>query len=351
MKVASEIKVGVVIVVASSLLYVGYNILRGQGFFDTSKIYYSVYNTVDGLTPGNPVQVSGYTVGKVSSIEFHPTEMGKVIVGFSVAESSLKIPSGSVARIANLDLLGSKAIVLEFNQSSTTFVNPNDTLLGANQNSLQEEVNVTILPLKMKAEELLSELDSAIRIVQLILNEDARENLGASFESFKRTFTTLENVAVGADSFLIKETGKIDNVMSNFESITGNLRRSNEKISIILDNASKISDSLAASNIPSTLKTVDKTMNELSAVIEKVNNGEGSLGLLLQDDSLYINIDQAMLELDKLLEDVRVNPRRYVNVSIFGGKDKSNYDPNKKDRSKVRNDIKKKRKEQENETQ
>lgn len=331
MNKSKEIKIGVTVIFSLALMVFGIYFLSGEDIFQKKKQYYSVYKHISGLGLNNNVQVSGFNVGKINSIGFNKDGSGTIVVGFFIDNPDVKIPLGSVARIESLDLLGSKAIAIDFGESFE-YVESGDTLDADVANSLEDEVSETIAPLKMKTEELLGSIDSAVTIVQAILNKDARSNLSQSFESIKRAINTFEVAAMRLDTLIAEDKIKLDNIFTNLESITGNVKNSNEDISAILNNFASISDTLAQANLAQTVMSANNALSQVSEVFNKINRGEGSLGNLVHNDTLYQNIEQASLELDKLMEDLRVNPERYVHVSVFGRKDKSEDKPKKKPR-------------------
>ena len=320
MRFGNEIKVGVVVLFALGMLYYGYNFLKGENIFHNHRQYYSEYVNVDGLTRDNPVQINGFNVGKVNSIGFHPGKPGTLIVGLLISDDLVEIPQGSTARIVNLDLLGSKALQLELNREGLINIEVGDTLVGANENSLTEEFNIQLGPVKDKAMALISQMDTAISIIKKILDEDATKNLGASFESIQRTFKTFEDVADRVDTMMADNTVKISRTMNNLESITSNVRKNNKEITNILTNVSTFTDSLATVDMAGTLKNAELALADMSALLQKINNGHGTLGQLINNDSLYLHLDQAIIDMDKLLVELNSNPRKFFKP--FGQKQK-----------------------------
>lgn len=328
---AKEVKIGVIIVVALGLLVYGFYFLKGEDIFQKKKQYYAEYSHISGLGINNNVQVSGFNVGKINSIEFNRNGKGTIVVGFFIDNPDVNIPVGSIARIESLDLLGTKVIAIEYSDNMEMAQNK-DTLYSDVESSLEDEVSETIAPLKIKTEELLGSIDSAVTIVQAILNKDARTNLSQSFESIKRAINTFEIAAMRLDTLIAEDKIKLDRIFSNLESITGNVRNSNEDITAILDNFASISDTLAQANLAQTVMNANNALSQVADVFDKINRGEGSLGNLVHNDTLYTNIEQASLELDKLLEDMRINPERYVHLSVFGRREKKEDKPEKKPR-------------------
>jgi phospholipid/cholesterol/gamma-HCH transport system substrate-binding protein len=311
-----KVILGIIFIASIALLYWGINFLKGLDVFSKHRVFYSEYNDVSGLLVASPVMVSGYKVGQVSEISFKKDQPGRLLVRFIITEK-LDIPANSVARIESLDLLGTKTIVLQLGDSPT-FASSGDYLKGEMETSLKEEVSIQMLPLKAKVESLLSSFDSALAVVQYIFNEDTRDNLNKSFESIRYTIGSLERAASTVDTILQLQKNKLGNIVSNVEAITLNIKNSNQDISNIITNFSKLSDTLLLSKVYSTFDYASRTMEELSEITNKINTGQGSLGLLFESDSIYLKLTKASEDLQLLLEDMRINPNRYIHFSVFG---------------------------------
>jgi phospholipid/cholesterol/gamma-HCH transport system substrate-binding protein len=323
-----QLIIGLIFAGSIALLYWGINFLKGLDIFSTNRVFYAEYDDVSGLQVAAPINVSGYKVGQVTDISFKKDQPGHLLVKFIVSEN-LDIPSNTVARIESADLLGSKAIVLKLGDSPV-MAKSGDYLSGAQEASLMDEVSLQMLPLKAKVESLLSSFDSVLVVVQYIFNETTRDNLDKTFESIRYTIANLERASSTVDTILRTQQSKLSNIFSNVESITLNIKNNNEEISRIITNFSELSDTLLMSNIKSTFENADKTMYELSEITRKINSGEGSVGMLLTNDTLYNNLEKASKELDLLLEDMRLNPNRYIHFSVFGkNAEKNRYTPRK----------------------
>ena len=222
------------------------------------------------------------------------------------------------------------------------FHEPGDTLRSSVEASLSEEVNRQILPLKAKAEELLSSLDTLVGVVQAILNKEARENLSASFVSIKNALATFELVALRTDTMISSEKEKIAQIMTNFQSISSNLRNNNDNVTRILDNIALISDSLAQADITATVNRAGEAFDHAAEIMEKVNRGEGTIGQLVNNDSLYFHLEASARDLDRLLIDLEKHPNRYVQVSVFGKKDKDKKQADKEKKKREKEESKNK---------
>lgn len=325
MKIKKEVKVGILMLVALSLLAWGANFLKGTNILKENRYFFAIYEKVDGLGTSNPVMINGFKVGQVEKIEFLPDFSGDIIVKFSVTKKDFPIPFDTKAKIISSDLLGSKAIDLQLGKSATLLVSK-DTLETDIEASLSESVNQQIAPLKKKAEDLISTVDSAILVVSAIFNKDARTNLDASLTSIRGTLETFEKTMLQVDDLIRAERKHLDGIFKNVESISANFAKNNDKLTSAIANMEAITDSLAGSNLKQTVNNASIAMQQVSDIMQRINNGEGSLGALINNDTLYTNLEKASYDLDQLILDLRLNPERYVHFSIFGRKDKGKTD-------------------------
>jgi phospholipid/cholesterol/gamma-HCH transport system substrate-binding protein len=226
------------------------------------------------------------------------------------------IPDNSIARIFSSDLMGSKAIELALGNSQN-YIQDGDTLPTDVEASLKDAVNQQIRPLKNKAEDLIKSIDSVVVMVQAVFNKKSREDIANALESVKNTLNSLESASYNIDTIVKSQAGRLANILYNLDMITTNIESNNDKIDRIIDNFASISDSLAKAEIPRTFNNINSTVNDLAVIAEKINSGEGTLGMLINDDELYFNLRKASSDLDLLLEDIKNNPKRYVRFSIF----------------------------------
>jgi phospholipid/cholesterol/gamma-HCH transport system substrate-binding protein len=314
-KYKREITIGLVFIVALALFIWGFNYLKGFNLFKEQRVLYAVYDQVSGLTKANPVSINGLKVGQVSDIYFEPDFSGKIIVELTI-ETQLPIPKNSIALIYSSDLMGSKAIDLRLG-NDTALAMTGDTLLNKVEASLKEAVNQQIQPLKAKAEELIMSIDSVVTVIKQIFNEQARENLTSSLASVQATFENLESASYNLDLMIAAEKERFGQIMANLESLTTTIHENEENIDNIISNFSVISDSLARAEIPQTFANINSAVSDVAEIVQKIENGEGTIGMLVNDDQLYRNLQKSAEQLSLLLEDFRVNPKRYVRFSLF----------------------------------
>ena len=321
MKIKREHKIGFLSFAALLLFIWGFTFLKGRDLFVHEKHFFAIYSNVNGLVEGSTVSVSGLKVGRIDEINFLPTDATKVIIRFTI-KNAINIPKNSVARIYSSDLLGTRALEIKLG-NSPEYAAKGDTLISETQVSISEEVSLQMVPLKKKAEDLMLSIDSVMAVVQYIFNEKTRENIKNSFESIEQTIANLEQTSYSLDTLVDSEKGKVSNIFANIESISLNFRRNNQQISNVIENLNTITDSLAKANFVRVINNTNKAMTDASQILEKINKGQGSIGLLVNNDSLYNNLKKSSLDLDKLISDLKANPDKYVHFSIFGRKNKN----------------------------
>ncbi len=323
MKINNETKVGIITVFAVTILILGYNYLKGKDIFTDTVDIYAEYSQINGIKESNPILYNGFVVGKITKLSL--SSRGTIIARLTI-KPELQIPDNTIAKIVSQDLLGAKAIEL-FLGDSRTFIEEGDTIRTDMEMSLAESVNSQVLPIKQKAEQLLGTVDSILVSVQYILNPNFRMNIDESFASIKRSIETLEITSTRVDSMVKFQAARFKVITNNIESISTNLRNNNEKITNILQNIDQISDSLTKVNFVETIDRANKALSDIAIITEKINTGQGTLGMLVNDEMLYKNLNQSSKDLDKLLVDLRLNPKRYVSLSLFGGGGKKYKDP------------------------
>ena len=303
MKISKEIRVGFVAILAIALFIWGYNYLKGTPLFGTKKVIYTEYPFIGGLTSSSPVMVNGFKIGLVSDIYFKNDHSGNIIVELTITDKTIQIPNNSVANLISLDLLSSTGIGLSLGNSSVELLN-GDTISSHFEKSMLDGVNEQLLPMKQKVEKLMVSLDSTIVIMKTtlenfnaIFDDQNKRNLKMSLANLKTTLEKFEEVATSANSAIASARPMIKTYK-------------------------ELGDSLKELDIKTTLEKANKTFDNISLIMENINKGEGTMGQLMTNDSLYKNLESVTRDLDKLLIDMEANPKRYVHFSLFGRKDK-----------------------------
>ena len=314
MKIKNETKVGILAAFAIALLIIGYNFLKGNSIFSSETTLFARYTRVDGLTVSKPVLINGYQIGRVAKLQLEPG--GTILATLSI-NSKYDIPENSIARLVGTDLLGSKAIVMSLGNSKK-MAEDGYTLNANVEKGLMEQVQ----PVQKKAELIIGKMDSILSSVNSILNPNFQKNVDKSFNSIAGTLASLETTSKKVDGLVGSESARIEAIFKNVEGITANLNNNNQKISDILTNINTVTDKFAAANFKQTLDNANNAIADLQSVISGIKDGKGSLGLLLNDDKMYQNLNNASKNLDELMIDLKANPKRYVHFSVFGGGNK-----------------------------
>jgi len=312
LKISNETKVGILAAFAIAVFIVGYNFLKGNDVFTSENEYYAIYDKVDGLTVSKPVLVNGFQIGRVSALTLQPS--GQILAEFKI-DPKYEIPKSTVAKLESTDLLGSKAVVFDLG-NSTTYAASGDTLNANVQVNILDQME----PVQKKAQVVIARLDSILQSVNSILSPNFQKNVESSFNSISATLRSLESTSKTVDGMVSIQSRRIDNILANAESISSNLKNNNQQITSILSNFNQLSDGLAKSNFKQTLENADKAVADLQLTINKINSGKGSVGMLLNDEQLYNNLNNASKNLDNLMIDLKANPKRYVSFSVFGGR-------------------------------
>ena len=307
--------IGFTFILAIVIFVWGFNFLKGRDLFKKQEFLYARYHTVNGLVAAKPVYVNGLQVGQVSRLYFAPDMSGDIIVEL-VIQSKFPIPKNSIAHIFSADLMGSKSITLILGDAKEA-VESGDTLKTSVEGSLMESVNKQVAPLKAKAELLMGSVDTLIAAFNAVMNDTTVQNLSASIQDIQSTFKNLSSTSSRLDDLVTSEGNRLQSILTNVDSLALTLSNNREGLTNIINNFESISDSLSKANIAEVIHKADSSINSLNQILAKINEGQGTAGKLMNNDSLYRELDKSAEELNKLLKDIRENPKRYVKFSLF----------------------------------
>ena len=310
-KISNEIKVGAVAVVTILAFIYLYGFLKGKEYFKRTNYYYTVYDQVGGLEESSPVEVNGYKVGIVQDVRFVDPVSGKLLVIFSVSKN-FRIPVNTVAEIVPVSLLGGMKVQFVYG-NGPGFYREGDTIPGRLAVSIVDKVQTELIPVKDKLESLIVVLDSVISSTDKLMDEEFRKNLGGTVANLNSTTGTLSRIVVSKEEDL-RQT------VENIHKFSQMLADNSEKMSGTFTHMEAITDSLAASDINGLVTNLRLSLQKTSALLESLNNGEGSAGQFMTNDSLYVNLNNSLARLNELLTDMKANPKRYVHLSVFGKK-------------------------------
>jgi phospholipid/cholesterol/gamma-HCH transport system substrate-binding protein len=311
MKISNEIKIGAVTLIVILVFIWLFNFLKGKDYFKKTAIYYSVYNEIGGLAESSPVEINGYKVGVVQSINFIDAETGRLLVEFSVTKD-FKLPVNTVAEITPVSIIAGMKVQFVYGQGPG-FYSDGDTIPGRLAQSITTKLETELVPVKDRVNNLLTVLDSVITSVNEIMDPDFRKNLVGTMDNLNRSSESLAEI-IGSRERDLKAT------IESLTRFTQMLSDNSEKMSSTFSNIGSITDTLIAADIYNSVSNLKAGLENTSLLLENLNEGKGSAGKLLTDDSLYKNLSQSLNNLNNLLEDMKANPKRYVHFSIFGKK-------------------------------
>jgi phospholipid/cholesterol/gamma-HCH transport system substrate-binding protein len=322
LKISKEFKTGLVVILAVTILITGVNFLKGDNLLGGTTEYYAVFDESGFLEPSSAVSLNGVTVGSVKSIYNDPTNLKRVIIRFSVNQEGLKIPFGSIAEITSTSLL-SKGLVLQFNyDANNTFHAPGDTLIGNVAPELADAVTAEVLPVKEKLERLMSSVENMVVSINSFWDTSAAHSLEGSMLEIQIAVARFGNLAKNLDEMIIDERVRLANILSNVESISINLKNSNQKVAKIIGNVEALTDTLVTADFKNVIVQATTTLESINTAMENAAKGEGTLGKLLHDEELYNELIKTNKSLQELVEDIELHPEKYIHVSAFARKNK-----------------------------
>jgi phospholipid/cholesterol/gamma-HCH transport system substrate-binding protein len=314
MKITNETKIGILAAVALVGLILGFNFLKGSSLFQHTKKLYAVFDNVEGLEASNFVQVNGLNIGSVTAIDPSDKDLtGGVIVTITL-KRDVHIPKNSIG-VINSSFIGSSTIVVE-KGSDAQFLQDGDTLRTKQKSNLFAEVQSSVNPVILKLSGTLTSLDSLVQAVGTMFDPKLKNNFSAIVANLAASTAQIQIL-------LNAQSGSLAKSLKNMDEFTTNLNKNNDHINHTLENVEQTTSHLASAKIPETVETLQAAVNQMKDLVTKLNSTNGTVGMLLNDKKLYSNLESSTRSLNILLDDFRVHPKRYVNVSVFGRKDKS----------------------------
>jgi phospholipid/cholesterol/gamma-HCH transport system substrate-binding protein len=321
MKINNETKIGVMAIVGVILLILGFNFLKGKSFFKKERHIYAVYQDVQSLNKSNPVVINGVQVGNINNVD-GGKDMKRIVVTVNLTKD-INIPSNSLA-VINPNLLGSPTLEIQLG-SSSTFLKNGDTLLTTLSGGAFDEALKVINPVLYEVRNSVKSLDSVLHIITGVFDPGAKSNIRGILTNLNSTTESFALSAKSLQMLLDMQNGALSSSLNNVSAFTANLNSNNEKLNNILENAKVASAKFADINLKTTLDTLNAAVSSFKQGAEKINSKDGSIGLLLNDKALYNNLQSTTNKINILIDDIRVHPKRYVNISVLGKKDKGNY--------------------------
>jgi phospholipid/cholesterol/gamma-HCH transport system substrate-binding protein len=319
MTISNETKIGALTALAITLLILGFNFLKGKSLSGKTRYYTAVFQDIQGLANSNPVVINGKEVGTVYS-----TDGGKDMRSIKVVmnmKEDVNVPDDSYA-VINKSLLGNVQINIKLG-SSTRFISDGGLIKTQETADMLGDAMKKVDPILFEVRNAAHSLDTLLGNASTVLNPAAKQHFQSMLENMDRTSASLSASSKSLQALLDSRSGSVTQILNNVESVTGNLRNNNEQVTKTIDNLESTSAKLARLDLESTISNLNSTLASLRQLLEKGKGTEGSLGLLMNDPRLYNNLTATSNKLNLLLDDLRLHPKRYVNVSVFGRKDKS----------------------------
>jgi phospholipid/cholesterol/gamma-HCH transport system substrate-binding protein len=339
LKVSKEFKTGLVVILAIAILVMGVNFLKGSSLYGTSDYYYAVFDKSGYIDLSTPVTLNGVPIGQINEIKIHPQDLRKVLIKFSINKDKFQIPKGSFARIEGTSIL-TKGFTLDLNYDADKgFYKVGDTLTGTVAPELTDAVSAEIAPVKEKLEKLMSSVENMVVSVNAFWDTSAAQSIDVSLNEVQVAIARFSNLARNLDEMIVTEKDRVGRVLGNVESITGNIKKSNEKVTHIIDNFSSLSDTLIALNLKTVLTQATNTLKSLDTALADAAHGKGTLGKLLHSDSLHNELIYTTKTLQDLVMDIELHPEKYIHFSIFGRSSKG-VNLTKKEEEELRNMLK-----------
>ncbi|OYU84161.1 MAG: organic solvent ABC transporter substrate-binding protein [Flavobacterium sp. BFFFF2] len=306
MKLTREIKTAILAITSILLFIYGYSFLKGNDLFETHKTFFVEYDNVDGLSKSAPITLNGLMIGKVNKISFANLQ-GKILVEIRL-DTDFEFSKKSQAVIYEPGFIGGKQIMIVPDITDQTKAVSGDTLSGYIRGGMTENVMKKLEPLQEKVELMMVDAGLLLKNVNSILDESTKKSLKNSIIEVEQTLTHFKELSIELKVILNDNKTHLNHSLANLDKTTANF--------------SKISDSLAQAPIGKTIRTLDATLQKADLLLADIQAGKGSLGKLAKDEALYTNFTKTTKELELLLQDLRLNPTRYINVSLFGKKNK-----------------------------
>lgn len=280
-----------------------FNYLKGINLLEKSRHFVVVYDNVEGLVASNPVTINGFKIGNVQKISLSDDGTNKLEIKLMV-DNEVEFSKSSKAELYETGLIGGKAIAIIPNYEDSSIAESGDYLQGTIKPGLTELVNQKLTPLQEKLESAILNADNVMLNINELLSDDTKTSLQQSILNFKNISESLYETTNNVNSIILKNSNAIENSLNNIESSSKNIN--------------EITQSVSDANISDLILKLNSTVTNFNLALSKINNGNGSISKLLENDAIFNNLEKATSELEALINDIKANPNRYVHFSIFG---------------------------------
>ncbi|MES2589086.1 MAG: MlaD family protein [Bacteroidota bacterium] len=324
MKISKELKTGFIAVLAIALLVTGVNFLKGYSFFGGDEVYYAYFPNSGGIMPASSVTVNGVAVGKIIAVEYeaHNTVDRRVKITFNIQNKDVKIPIGSEIKIGSLDLFSKGIIITMAADLSKGFYKPGAKMNGIVAQDMMQQVQAYADPITQKLQSLMGNVDKVVNSLNTFWDDTATSELEESMKEVKIAIKRLGNVALEVENMILSEKIQLNKIFDNVESITQNLKSSNDEIRSIIGNTKKITDDMVTADFKGVIEDAKTTIQSLNSILADASSGKGTLGKLVKDETLYNELEKTNNDVQDLLADLKLHPERYIHVSFLGARTK-----------------------------
>jgi phospholipid/cholesterol/gamma-HCH transport system substrate-binding protein len=320
MRVSNETKVGALTVIAVTLIIIGFNFLKGRTIFKSGNFIYAKYHDTKGLIVSNPVYVNGYQVGTVFEIENSNAQLSDISVAIKMNDN-YQIPTNSIATIQE-NPLGTNSIYISLGKA-TTYLKNGDTVKTAPATSLLGDFMNTLSPMGEQFKKTIDELRKVLVNVNTVMDDQNKANFKELISNLTKTSDNLNKSMASIEQMVDQKGGSIAQTADNINGFTKNLAENNKKITNIINNLDSTSQAIKDANLNQTIKEIQSALAGINLTLQKLNTGNGTAAKIMNDPSVYTELKNTINSVNTLVDDIKVHPKRYINISVFGKKDKT----------------------------
>ena len=309
MKYSKEIKVGFLAIVGVMMSVFSYNYLKGINLFEKNRKFTIKYEKVDGLSVSNPVTLNGFKIGKVQKINFNSKNTRELLVDI-IIENDVLFPKTSSAELYETGLIGGKAIaIIPDYKNDSTIANDGDMLRGIIKPGLTELVNQILPQVQLQIEAVMKNAEIVLGNINNLFDEETKQELKSSVQDFSNLTKSLSETSEEISNLISNNSENSSYAISDFKDASNNIK--------------SISDSISSKDLKNITSNLNDLVINLNSITTSLKNSEGTAGQLINDNTIYVNLENATKELNILIEDIKLNPDRYINFSVFGKRNKS----------------------------
>lgn len=308
MKFTKEIKVGFLAIIGVMMSVFSYNYLKGINLFDKNRKFTVKYEKVDGLSVSNPVTMNGFKIGKVQKINFNSKNTRELLVDITI-DNNVVFPKTSLAELYETGLIGGKAIsIIPDYKNDSTIALDGDILRGVIKPGLTELVNQILPQVQLQLEAVMKNAEIVLQNINTLFDDETKKELKSSIEDFSNLTNSLSETSNEISDLIIDNSDNLTNAVTDFKIASNNIK--------------SITDSINSEDIITITSNLNTLVSDLNSITSSLKNSDGTAGMLINDESIYNNLENATNQLNILIEDIKLNPDRYINFSVFGKKSK-----------------------------